>query len=165
LLGSLHRRIAELQATPPNPEDLRAARDYYEKGLRSDWNSHYCGINVIHLSLRLGERARAEELIPRVRDAAEGDAKSNVDFWAYATLGDLEAYAGRKEEAAERYREFVRAVEADTPDLTLRADNLRSCRRPLEENRRIFVGDEFRCLQSAIDASIPIFDSAIARNS
>src|SRR5262249_1560198 len=66
LLGSMQRRKARLRADPPHEdeEDLHDARSYYEDGMRADANSHFCGINVIHISLRLGDQKTADQFIP-----------------------------------------------------------------------------------------------------
>ena len=48
LLGSLTRRVAHIRSDPPDVEELRDARDFYERGLRADANSLYCGINAVN---------------------------------------------------------------------------------------------------------------------
>ena len=163
LLGSLRRRIAELRSDPPDLEELRQARSFYERGLRADANSHYCAINVVHLSLRVGDQTRADEFMPHVRFAATNNA--GTDFWAYATLGDLEVLAGRPDEAAESYRSFAEAVEEDSMDARVRRDNLESSRRPLAAIGSIFPEVEFPDLHRAKEAALAVLDAAIKRNS
>lgn len=162
LLGSLARRIAE-RDSPAKRDDLHRALAYYERGMQADANSHFCGINVVHLALRLGEEAKADEFIPRVRFAAENDAESGADFWAHATLGDLEVYAGRPAEAARHYRNFVRQLGEEILDPHARIDHLEAARRPLLEMEKLFprAGFPERC--RAAEEMLGVLAGAIER--
>lgn len=163
LLGSMQRRKARLRADPPHEdeEDLRDARSYYEDGMRADANSHYCGINVVHISLRLGDHDKAEEFIPLVRFAAESQMKR--DFWAMATAGELEVYAGDGTKAADHYRAFARNVEAEVDGKKAIVGTLNSSLRQLKEVGHVFEGEE--AIRKAAEASLKVLNSAIKRNS
>lgn len=163
LLGSLARRIADRRSAPADPEDLRRAMSYYQSGFQADANSHYCGVNVVHLALRVGEKAKAEEFIPRVRFAAANDAATGADFWAHATLGDLEVYAGRADQAAESYRAFVSKVTEKIRDVGARIDTLNASRRPLLEMESVFPRAGFPELCRAAESALAVLASAIAR--
>lgn len=162
LLGSMQRRKARLRADPPDEdeEDLRDARSYYEDGMRADANSHYCGINVVHISLRLGDHEMAEEFIPLVRFAAEGQIER--DFWALATAGELEVYAGDADKAADHYRAFAKIVEAKVGGKEAIVGTLSSSQRQLNEVKQVFEGEE--SIRKAAEASLKVLDSAINRN-
>ena len=163
LLGSMQRRKARLRADPPHedPEDLRDARSYYEDGMRADANSHYCGINVVHISLRLGDHDKAGKYIPLVRFAAESQIER--DFWALATAGELEVYAGNANKAADHYRAFVRNVEANVDGKKAIVGTLNSSLRQLQEVSQVFDGEE--AIRKAAEASLKVLDSGIKRNS
>lgn len=160
LLGSLRRRIAELRAAPPDAEELRAARREYELGFAADANSHYCGINVIHLSRRLGDDTEAEAWLPIVRRVARNEAKRG--FWALATLGDVEVYAGNAEEAAASYREFVAKVEASR-DVGWIRDTFESSLRPLKDLQEVFPAEDAAGIHGAALAATRVLESAIRR--
>ena len=163
LLGSMQRRKARLRADPPHEdeEDLRDARSYYEDGMRADANSHYCGINVVHISLRLADHDKAEEYIPLVRFAAESQVER--DFWALATAGELEVYAGDARKAADHYRNFARKVETKVDGKQAIVGTLSSSQRQLIEVSHVFEGEE--SIRKAAEASLKVLDSAIKRNS
>jgi len=111
LLGSLERRIAIIGASEAGPDDaaLRYARDFYERGLRADLNSHYCGINALHLSWLIGDREKVAELKVVVAWAVQGALEhAETDFWAYASAGEAKVYLGEADAAAAHYRDFVR---------------------------------------------------------
>jgi hypothetical protein len=158
LLGSMQRRKARLRATE-DPEELREALSWYEKGMRADANSHYCGINVVHLSLRLGDQAKADEYLPLVRFAARNQA--DRDFWALATAGELEVYAGDEKKAADLYRSFAQAVAAKV-DRAAIAGTLAASKRQLGEVAALFAGRE--SIRRAADSSSAVLESAIRRN-
>ena len=161
LRGSLLRRKARLRAGPPDedPEELEDARAEYLLGLGADANSHYCGINVIHLSLRLGETEEAEEYIPIVRFAAKNQVES--DFWALATAGELEVYAGDVKRAREHYREFARAVAREVDG---KADIERALRSPQQQLQEIQLVDGLdEAIRDAASKSIAVLDSALGR--
>ena len=124
LVGSLRRRAAYLGTSQPKPADLRWVCSAYEKGMKADANSHYCGINLIHLSLLAGDDAKANSFIPLVRFATENDISTGNDFWAYATAGELEVYAKDSDKAAYRYREFAENVLARQSDKEWKRDTI-----------------------------------------
>ena len=162
LSGSIVRRMAVLRCSPPDEEDLRVARSYYERGMRADANSHYCGINVIHLSLRLGDRDKADEFIPLVRFASNNQAKT--DYWALATSGELEVYAGDAERARDYYRDFGAMLEEQADDSSvLRA--LRSSKNQLDDIGKVFTDDGYAAIRSTAAAAASVLEAAIRRNS
>lgn len=164
LLGSLHQRIAKLRSDPPEDEDLRLAMSFYERGFKADANSHYCGINVVHLLLRVGDRNEAMALIPIVRFVTESEIGRGGDYWAFATAGDLEVYAERAADATRHYRQFVVEVERVVKDLEKRVDTFNSSRRQLAEMSTVFHGAEHQGLRAAATAALEVLDSAIRRN-
>ncbi len=163
LLGSMQRRKARLRADPPheNEEDLRDARSYYEDGMRADANSHYCGINVVHVSLRLDDHEKANEFIPLVRFAAASWIER--DFWALATAGELEVYAGDARKASDRYREFAKSVVSEVVGKQAIVRSLNSSKRQLEEVVQVFADEE--PIRLAAEASLKVLNAAIGRNS
>ena len=160
LIGSLQRRKAFLRSDPPDEEDLRDARLYYEKGMRADANSHFCGINVVHLSLRIGDRRKADEFIPLVRFAAGNQLDS--DCWALATAGELEVYAGNAEQAADHYRQYASRLAADVGDKSRIRSKLQTSQVQLEEVKRMSGDDE--PVRQAAEACLKALTAAIRRN-
>ncbi|MEM7310921.1 MAG: CHAT domain-containing protein [Planctomycetota bacterium] len=160
LLGSLRRRMARLRSDPPDPEDLRDARAAYEQGMLADANSHYCGINVVHLSRLVGDDRKVEEFLEPVRFTAR--AQMQDDFWALATAADLEIYAHRPDEAAELYREFVRRAAKKARGKEARERVLLSPKRPLEDLLREFADDEAIC--TGARACLDVIEAALRRN-
>lgn len=161
LLGSLLRRKALLRSDPPDDEDLRHACAYYQDGMRADANSHYCGINVVHLSLRTGDQEIADQYIPLVRFAALNQI--DRDYWAQATAGELEVYAQNKRQASNHYREFARAVEAATTDKGAVLRSLLSSKAQLDEIIKVFA--DIEPIRTAAESAVDILAAAIARNS
>ena len=162
LLGSMQRRKARLRAEPPkeDPEDLHNACLYYEDGMRADANSHYCGINVVHISLRLNDHEKVAEFIPLVRFAAE--SQTERDFWALATAGELEIYAGDARKASEHYRKFARAIASKVDGKDAIVDSLNASKRQLDEVVQVFA--EEKPIRLAAEASLKVLESAIKRN-
>jgi hypothetical protein len=162
LLGSMQRRKARLRADPPHEdeEDLRDARSYYEDGMRADANAHFCGINVIHISLRLGDQQTADTFIPLVRFVAE--SQTERDFWALATAGELEVYAGNERAASDHYRAFARQVESHVVGKPAITSTLNSSKRQLAEAVQVFADQE--PVKHAAEACLKVLESAIKRN-
>jgi len=159
LLASMQRRKARLRSEEDD-EELRDALFWYEKGLQADLNSHYCGINVVHLALRLRDQKKADEYQPVVRLSARNQAER--DFWALATAGELEVYAGDKEKAADLYRRFAQAVAEKVEGKAAIGDALGASKRQLEEIVVLFEDRE--PIRSAAEGSKRVFESAIRRN-
>ena len=159
LLGSMQRRKARLRSTE-DPEALRDALSWYEKGTQADANSHYCGINVVHLSLRLGEQSNVDEYLPVVRFAARNQAER--DFWALATAGELEVYAGDGKKAADLYRRFALAVAGKVTGKPAIGDALAASRRQLDEIAVLFADRE--PIRRAAETSRTVLEKAIGRN-
>ncbi len=164
LLGSLRRRIAELRGTSPDKEELREALSCYERGFRWNANSHYTGVNVVHLCLLLGESEKAEDVIPVVRFAAQNDIELTGDFWAYASAGELEVYAERPEAAEQHYRDFASAVRrATNGDVPKMIDNLQTSRKQLVRVQTLFPEARFAGVRGAASKAQAVLDSALGR--
>jgi hypothetical protein len=169
LLGSLERRIAYLNAGDQGPDDesLRAARDFYERGLRADLNSHHCGVNALHLSWLIGEADKVAELQVIVQWAAQAAMdRPNPDFWAFATAGEAKVYVGDADAAAEHYRQFVSANHLGN-DADHERENLASALRQLTQfQARVSTlpnSDATTAVLAAAAHATEILDSAVQR--
>lgn len=160
LLGSLERRMMEIRNSS-SYEELHKAREYYESGFKADANSHYCGINVIHLSLQMKEDAEAAKWITMVGEIAANQGQT--DLWAWATVGDVNVYSGNTKGAVESYREFVKGVERTGRDSETICNDLKSSLKPLKSISELF--EERPEIHTAAIAAIKVLESAIARNS
>jgi tetratricopeptide (TPR) repeat protein len=100
---------------------LREAIAAYAKGFRIDPSHYYSGINAVTLSHLLfhltGKNGHTDE-----RKAMEGGvrwaihsalAKNEKDYWARATLGDLEVLIGDKETVERAYKDAVAVANKD----------------------------------------------------
>jgi hypothetical protein len=101
LLGALAKRRLSLRDGADEKEaDLRLALDMYRHDFERNLNAYYEGINVVALATILGlvyddqqEAARARELVPAVRLAAELALRSAPgDYWAVATIAECTLY-------------------------------------------------------------------------
>ncbi|MGO9489666.1 MAG: tetratricopeptide repeat-containing protein [Solirubrobacteraceae bacterium] len=101
LLGALAKRRLQLRENAGEKEaDLRLALDMYRHDFEQNLNAYYEGVNVVALATVLAlafgdqsEAARARELVPAVRLAAELAARSvPSDYWAVATLAECTLY-------------------------------------------------------------------------
>ncbi len=167
LLGSLARRIAYIGMGDDGPgeEALRDARDFYERGLRADMNSHYCGVNALHLSWLIGDRAKVDELKVIVDWAVQAALdQPDAGFWVHASAGEAKVYRGDAEAAAEHYRAYVRANRDDN-DVARQADNLRSSRLQLSQllarRDRIEQDEESAAVFAAAEKAMGVLDSAL----
>ena len=164
LLGSLARRIARLRGNPP--ADLRAAARLYERGFKTDRNSHYCGVNLIHLLRRGDDDEAADELTPFVRYAVAADLEAApADFWVSASAGELEVYDGNVNGAVLHYERFVDVLEAEPSlDAVTRVEHLSSALRQLTEIEADFTGDELAPIREAASEVSGVLHAAIDRN-
>jgi hypothetical protein len=101
LLGAVAKRRMRLRGSAAEREpDVRLALRMYRHDYERNLNAYYEGINVVALATVLAlvygdetERARARELAPAVRVAAELVARSSpADYWPRATLGECALY-------------------------------------------------------------------------
>lgn len=101
LLGALAKRRLQLREDGSEREaDLRLAMDMYRHDFERNLNAYYEGVNVVALATVLAlafgdqsEAARARELVPAVRLAAELAARSvPSDYWAVATVAECTLY-------------------------------------------------------------------------
>lgn len=159
LLGSMQRRKARLRSKEDR-EELRDALSWYEQGMRADANSHYCGINVVHLGLRLGDQKKADEYLPLVRFAA--GSQGDRDFWALATAGELEVYAGDENKAADLYRRFARAVAEKVEGKAAIGDALAASKRQLDEIAVLFADRD--PIRRAAESARTVLESQISRH-
>lgn len=167
LLGSLTRRIAYLRRASPSREGLRDAREYYEKGFRSNEISHYPGIDAIHLSLLLGDENRARQLTHVVRFALENEIRKRTpDYWAFASAGELEVYDGDREEALRFYRQFIRRQREALTDHGKRHDEIEAALGQLQKFQAQFAKqthDKKKGIVGALSATIKYLKRELSR--
>ena len=170
LLGSMQRRIAYIgtaDSEGPDEEALLDARDFYEQGLRADMNSHYCGINALHLSWLTDDREKVAQLSPIVDYAVEAALeRPDADFWVHASAGEAKVYLGKPAAAVDHYRSFVRANRKGR-DPAQQEENLASARRQLaqviEGLERLGPDPDSRTVSTAASQAAAVLDSALAR--
>ena len=99
---------------------LRAAIAAYATAFEAAPAHYYSGINAIalmhlyrHLTAKDGYAADAEAMAGGVRWSARCEPHPNEQFWAKATLGDLEVLAGTEESVADAYQEAIACAEKD----------------------------------------------------
>jgi tetratricopeptide (TPR) repeat protein len=99
---------------------LRAAIASYATAFEAAPAHYYSGINAIalmhlyrHLTAKDGYAADAEAMAGGVRWSARCEPHPNEQFWAKATLGDLEVLAGTEESVADAYQEAIACAEKD----------------------------------------------------
>ncbi|HWP56524.1 MAG TPA: TRAFs-binding domain-containing protein [Candidatus Acidoferrales bacterium] len=116
------KTVAQMRGDAAQEEGLlREAIDAYATGFRKDAAHYYSGINAVtllHLLEHLtGSRERAEvrrEMEGGIRWAARGALeKDPKDYWARATLAELEALVSPKETVEAAYRSAVAAADRD----------------------------------------------------
>lgn len=112
---------------------LDKALDAYLRGFEADWRDAYPGINAVTLmEIKEPPDPRCEKVLPVVRYAVEQRvAKTQPDYWDYATLLEL-AILGKNEPQAMDYAgKAIAAVrEVWEPETTIR--NLRLIRQARE---------------------------------
>ncbi|EAQ75252.1 hypothetical protein WH5701_09219 [Synechococcus sp. WH 5701] len=99
---------------------LTMAMDQYAAAFRTNPAHYYSGINALtlmHLARHLtGERSRVhqmEVMAGAVRFAAESEADPAQQFWALATLADLEVLVGNPEGVQVAYRKAIARNDKD----------------------------------------------------
>jgi hypothetical protein len=93
---------------------LRAAIESYAKGYRRSPGHYYSGINALtlmHLHRYLTDDASRDTematMAGALRFAAEGEMDEALQFWAKATIGDLEVLVGTPETVTRAYKEAI----------------------------------------------------------
>jgi tetratricopeptide (TPR) repeat protein len=99
---------------------LRAAIDSYASAYRANPGHYYSGINALtlmHLYRHLTGNGRydteMETMSGAVRFAAACELDASQEFWAKATLGDLEVLVGTPQTVTEAYKEAIAKNESD----------------------------------------------------
>jgi len=99
---------------------LRGAIESYRQAFRRNQGHYYSGINALtlmHLYRALTGDTRyeteAEPMAGAVRFSADCETDPNQQFWAKATLGDLDVLAGTPETVAAVYKEAIAKAEKD----------------------------------------------------
>ena len=153
------RTAAQMRAAAADEDaQLREAASTYATGFLRDPRHYYSGINaltLLHLSCHLtaaDERAdhlRAMEGGVRwaVQSALDGDSK---DYWARATLGDLELLIGDRARIERAYREAVAVADKNWFNLDSSCQQL-----------RLLKDLEFR--PAEVEAALTLFERAQER--
>ena len=97
LLGRIYKDRWKRAKSPIRAKaELTNAIDAYLRGFEADWRDAYPGINVLTLLFAKGEPdPRFDKLLPVVRFSVERKiARSDPDYWDFATLVELAAHAG-----------------------------------------------------------------------
>ena len=107
---------------------LKRAIEAYTSGFEADWRDPYPGINAVTLmELEDKPNPAQADILPVVRYAALMRAKSNGDYWDYATLLELAVLARNVDEAEDSCSTALGLIrEAFEPETTAR--NLRLIR-------------------------------------
>ena len=99
---------------------LRAAIESYQSGYRNNPAHYYSGINALtlmHLHRHLTDDARYDSdmtnIAGSVRFAAECEKDESQEFWAKATLGDLEVLVGTPSSVRSAYKEAIAKNDKD----------------------------------------------------
>ena len=99
---------------------LRAAIQSYRTAFSADPGHYYSGINAVtlmHLYQDLTQKsnfqAEAEAMAGGIKWAAQCDSNSDADFWAKATLADLEVLIGTPASVTNAYKEAIACAEKD----------------------------------------------------
>lgn len=138
---------------------LRAAIDSYDQGFRANPGHYYSGINALtlmHLYRHLTNDARYDQVMVTmagaVRFAAMCERDQNQQFWAKATLGDLETLIGSAETVTKAYKEAIAASDNNKAWF-----DLNSCRAQLH------LLQDLNFNPATVEAGIATFDRAIRR--
>ena len=129
LLGRLYKDRWEAASGSPLKAAalLEQAIGFYLAGFESDWRDPYPGVNAVQL-LRIRDSAdpRVAELLPVVRYSAKQRVSAQRgSYWDFATLAELDLYAGDLRSAREW---FGRAL-ASSPSPMQASTTLASLRR------------------------------------
>ena len=138
---------------------LRAAIDSYEKGYRANPGHYYSGINALtlmHLYRHLTNDARYDPVMATMAGAVRFAAMCETDeyqqFWAKATLGDLETLIGSADTVTRTYKEAI--AESDNNKAWF---DLNSCRSQLQ------LLQDLGFNPANVKAGIATFDRALGR--
>lgn len=142
---------------------LKAAIDSYRRGFRTDAGHYYSGINaatLIHLYRYLTGNDDYDKQLPALEGGVRWAAWSAVDragsagdYWAAATLGDLEVLAGTPQSVTQAYKEAIRLVESDWFALNSTLSALKLLQQL--DFRPEHVGAGIATFQRAIDRLVP----------
>ena len=126
---------------------LKEAVDAYLAGFQTDWRDAYPGVNAVTLMEFMDKPPAAQtEILPVVRYSASQKAKTNGDYWDYATLMEL-AVIGRDQADAEEQASMARATATFGWHLETSERNLRLIR-----EARAARGEEVAWIQELEDA-------------
>ncbi|MEW6270037.1 MAG: TRAFs-binding domain-containing protein [Thermodesulfobacteriota bacterium] len=99
---------------------LRAAIESYAKGYLADQRHYYSGVNALtlmhlHRDLTGSDlyQRRMDPMTGAVRFAAEAERDPAQQYWAKATLGDLQVLIGTPDTVQRGYRDAIAANERD----------------------------------------------------
>ena len=107
---------------------LKRAVETYLQGFEADWRDAYPGVNAVTLMEMMDRPDPAQaRILPVVRFAASQKAKSNPDYWDYATLLEL-AVLGRDAADAENQLAEALALARASWEVDSTARNLRLVR-------------------------------------
>jgi tetratricopeptide (TPR) repeat protein len=107
---------------------LKRAVETYLQGFESDWRDAYPGVNAVTLMEMMDKPDPAQaRILPVVRFAAAQKAKSNPDYWDYATLLEL-AVLGRDPDDAENQLAEALALARHSWEVDSTTRNLRLVR-------------------------------------
>jgi len=170
LIGSMRRRIAYIDGIDgvPDEEALREAQVAYEEGLQSDLNSHYCGINALHLSWLTGRQPKIDQITAIVDYAISAARKNDPDdYWIDASSGEAAVYRGEREVALDSYRAFKAANDKAVDDPEIRKEHLYAAKRQMDQlvdglGRRPHDRSADQVIEAA-QAVVSYLDGAIAR--
>ena len=111
---------------------LRAAIESYATAFRGNPGHYYSGINALtlmhlarHLTGDTQYEAEAANMAGALRFAAECETEPGEQFWARATLGDLEILVGSPDSVVKAYKEAIAKNDGDWFALTSSRDQLR----------------------------------------
>ena len=107
---------------------LKRAAETYLQGFEADWRDAYPGVNAVTLMEMMDKPDPAQaRILPVVRFAAVQKARSNADYWDYATLLELAVLGRDPDDAEEQLTEALALARASWQvDSTIR--NLRLMR-------------------------------------
>lgn len=136
---------------------LEAAERSYRSAFRADPRHYYSGINALtllhlaaHLQLNSSDEHTRAVLAGAVRFAAESETDPSQQYWAKATIGDLEVLVGDPQKVTRAYKTAV-AV----PDVDWFA--LHSTR------EQLLLLQDLGFRSDAVAAGLAVFDRALAR--